>query len=100
MTVRTLFGILLLAAVPAIAADADFNGRWDITVHTQPRPRAWWVELTGVGSPKPAGKFVSASGGALPPPAPSHAPAPGGWNSPASPLPSPPASSSAPMAAT
>ena len=63
MTVRTLFGILLLAAVPAIAADADFNGRWDITVHTQPRPRAWWVELTGVGSPKPAGKFVSAYGG-------------------------------------
>jgi hypothetical protein len=63
MTVRTLLGIVLLSALPLIAADADFNGRWDITVHTQPRPRAWWVELTGVGSPKPAGKFVSAYGG-------------------------------------
>src|ERR1035441_2769853 len=63
MTMRTLFGVLLLAAMPAIAADSDFNGRWDITTLTQPRPRAWWVELTGVGSPNPAGKFVSAYGG-------------------------------------
>ena len=60
---RTLFGVLLLAAMPAIAADSDFNGRWDITTLTQPRPRAWWVELTGVGSPNAAGKFVSAYGG-------------------------------------
>src|ERR1039458_7939477 len=63
MTMRTLigfgFGVLLLAAVPAIAADSDFNGRWDITTLTQPRPRAWWVELSGVGSTKAAGKFVS-----------------------------------------
>jgi hypothetical protein len=57
------FGVFLLAAVPAIAADSDFNGRWDITTLTQPRPRAWWVELSGVGSTKAAGKFVSAYGG-------------------------------------
>ena len=63
MTMRTLFGVLLLSAMPSLAADSDFNGRWDITTLTQPRPRAWWVELTGVGSPKPAGKFVSAYGG-------------------------------------
>ncbi len=63
MTLRTLFVVFLLAAIPSIAADSDFDGRWDVTTHTQPRPRAWWVELTGVGSPKPAGKFVSAYGG-------------------------------------
>jgi hypothetical protein len=63
MTLRTLFAVLLLTAMPSIAADADFNGRWDLTTLTQPRPRAWWVELSGVGSPKAAGKFVSAYGG-------------------------------------
>jgi hypothetical protein len=55
--------ILLLGLSPAFAADQDFNGRWDITVHTQPRPRAWWAELNGVGSPSPTGKFVSAYAG-------------------------------------
>src|SRR6202023_1994471 len=60
---RTLLGIALLAVCPAIAADQEFNGRWDITAMTQPRPRAWWLELTGVGTPQPAGKFVSAYGG-------------------------------------
>jgi len=60
---RTVFGVLLLSAMPSLAADSDFNGRWDLTTLTQPRPRAWWVELTGVGSLKPAGKFVSAYGG-------------------------------------
>ena len=59
---RTLALTLLLASA-ALAAESDFNGRWDITVHTQPRPRAWWVELTGVGTPKPSGYFVSAYGG-------------------------------------
>ena len=39
---RTLLGITLLAACPGIAADQDFNGRWDLTALTQPRPRAWW----------------------------------------------------------
>jgi hypothetical protein len=63
MTLRLLSALLFLAAIPSMAADSDFNGRWDITTLTRPRPRAWWVELTGVGSPKPAGKFVSAYGG-------------------------------------
>ena len=43
-----------------LAADKDFNGRWDITAMTKPRPRAWWLELNGMGSPNPSGKFVSA----------------------------------------
>jgi len=61
---RTLVAFLWLACplVPAFAADSDFNGRWDITVKS-PRPRAWWLELTGVGTGKAAGKFVSAYAG-------------------------------------
>jgi hypothetical protein len=52
-----------LAAWPVLAGTQDYNGRWDITALTQLRPRAWWVELTGVGTPQAAGKFVSAYGG-------------------------------------
>src|SRR5271157_5457342 len=60
---RTLLALSLLAVCPAFSAAPDFNGRWDIHANTQPRPRAWWVELTDVGTPKAAGKFVSAYGG-------------------------------------
>jgi hypothetical protein len=55
--------LVLLTAGAVWGADADYNGRWDITAATQPRPRAWWLELTGVGGAKPAGKFVSAYAG-------------------------------------
>ena len=48
-----------------VAADADFNGRWDLTAAVAGRPRAWWVELHGVGTPQASGKFVSAYGGDL-----------------------------------
>lgn len=58
-----IFGIVMLSGMSLAGADSDFNGRWDITVHTQPRPRAWWVELNGVGTSTAAGKFVSAYGG-------------------------------------
>jgi hypothetical protein len=60
---RALPLLLLLASSPVFSADQDYNGRWDITAHTQPRPRAWWLELSGVGSSTPAGKFVSAYNG-------------------------------------
>ena len=62
MTMRVFAGMILLATA-AIAADQDFNGRWDITSTGQPRPRAMWLELTGVGSANPSGKFVSAYNG-------------------------------------
>jgi hypothetical protein len=62
---RLSFAFILLAAAPLMAADSDFNGRWDITANTQPRPRAWWVELTGVGTATPSGKFISSFGGDL-----------------------------------
>ena len=60
---RTLLGFLLLAVYPAFSADSGFNGRWDITTVGEGRPRAWWVELKGVGTPDAAGKFVSAYAG-------------------------------------
>jgi hypothetical protein len=58
---RAWIGLLVLAAT-SFAADSDYNGRWDITA-IQEKPRAWWVELTGVGTPNAAGKFVSAYAG-------------------------------------
>src|SRR5437764_7689017 len=63
MKMRTVFAGLLLAVCPAFAADQDWNGRWDINAKTQPRPRAWWLELKGVGTASPAGRFVSAYAG-------------------------------------
>jgi len=58
---RSLLGLFLVAIAPSLAADSDFNGRWDIT--TASSLRAWWVELTGVGTPNASGRFVSAFGG-------------------------------------
>src|SRR5881227_3442540 len=58
-----LLALLLLTASSAFSADRDFNGRWDITAHTAPRPRAYWLELTGAGTPSPSGWFVSAYSG-------------------------------------
>jgi hypothetical protein len=60
---RFLFSLLLVCSAAAFGADSDYNGRWDITAHTKPRPRAWWVELNGVGTPGANGKFVSAYAG-------------------------------------
>src|SRR5262245_56441885 len=58
---RALIGLILLAAA-AIAADSDYNGRWDLTTGAA-RRGAWWVELQGVGTPNASGKFVSAYAG-------------------------------------
>jgi hypothetical protein len=60
---RNLVGFFLLAVCPVFSADSSFNGRWDITTVGEGRPRAWWVELKGVGTPGPSGKFVSAYAG-------------------------------------
>ena len=54
---------VILFSIAAFAADKDFNGRWDISANTKPRPRAWWMELKDVGTPNPSGKFVSAYAG-------------------------------------
>ena len=54
--------ILLLAAA-AFAGDARLNGRWDITGYSEPRNRAWWLEITGADTPNPKGRFVTAFAG-------------------------------------
>ena len=64
---RLLPLVFMLVVCPAFGADQNFSGRWDITVHTKPRPRAWWVELNEVGSANANGKFVSAYNGDMNP---------------------------------
>jgi hypothetical protein len=59
---RTLITALLISA-SAFAADAQFNGRWDITVPHESRSRAWWLEVTGAGTPSLKGRFVGFPGG-------------------------------------
>ena len=58
---RAMIGLVSLMAA-AIAADSDYNGRWDLTTGAA-RRGAWWVELKGVGTPNATGKFVSAYAG-------------------------------------
>jgi hypothetical protein len=60
---RTL--LFLTVSLVCAAADADYNGRWDLTVPNESRARAWWLEVTGAGTPNIAGKFVGAPGGQL-----------------------------------
>lgn len=55
----------LLFLIPAFGNDAQWNGRWDITVPHESRSRAWWLEVTGAGSPAIKGKFVGFPGGDL-----------------------------------
>lgn len=58
--------ILGLLALPLLAADADFNGRWNLTVTgSDPRTRAWWLEIDGAGTKNLKGKFVGAPGGQM-----------------------------------
>ena len=54
--------VFLLAAA-AFAGDARLNGRWDITGYSQPRNRAWWLEISGAETASPSGKFVTAYNG-------------------------------------
>jgi 3-keto-disaccharide hydrolase len=56
---------ILLAALPALAADSDFNGRWDLEVHKTPADKAWWLEVTAAGTPDIKGRFVGFPGGSL-----------------------------------
>jgi hypothetical protein len=46
-----------------MAADQDFNGRWNLSVENEARRRAWWLEVTGAGTPNLKGRFVGAPGG-------------------------------------
>jgi len=58
-----VLAILLLLASCVFADDAQFNGRWDITIAREARSRAWWMEISGAGTPALKGKFVGFPGG-------------------------------------
>ncbi len=63
---RSGMKLILVAGIAAslgIAADSDFNGRWDIRVPKEPRARAWWLEVQGAGTPGIKGSFVGFPGG-------------------------------------
>jgi len=60
---RTLLAMVLAASCSAFGADKDFAGRWNIEVLNEARNRAWWLEVSGVGTPKLKGRFVGAPGG-------------------------------------
>lgn len=59
---------LLACSLTAIAADKDFNGRWDLIVHNNPNCTvtcAWWLEVTGAGTPEVKATFVGFPDGSL-----------------------------------
>ena len=49
------------------AGNAQFNGNWDITVHDEKHPRAWWLKIEGADTASPKGEFISAYAGNLNP---------------------------------
>ena len=62
---RAALLLSLVAAAAAFAAESDYDGRWDINVAAGTTPRAWWLELNGVGTANATGRFVSAYNGDL-----------------------------------
>ena len=55
--------LLLTFVCAAYAGNPKFNGRWDITGHSETAKRAWWLEINGAGTASPSGKFVTAFNG-------------------------------------
>src|ERR1700733_13023398 len=73
---RSLFALFgLLAAITLVrtarAAEADFNGRWDIEVLAKAADiqftttKAWWLGITGAGTPEMKIQFVGSPDGSL-----------------------------------
>jgi hypothetical protein len=58
---RRLIVVLMAAGTAALAA--PFDGRWDITILSEPRHRAAWLEITGSATGAPKGRYVSAFDG-------------------------------------
>ena len=65
-----LFSVTILAPT-ARAAEADFDGRWDIQVLAKPADiqftttKAWWLGITGAGTPEMKIQFVGSPDGSL-----------------------------------
>jgi len=71
LALRALVAVIALTSVSR-AADADFNGRWDILVHAKPidfaqftTTAAWWLAVTGAGTPGMNIQFVGSPEGSL-----------------------------------
>src|SRR6202161_579223 len=68
-----LFGLLAVVTLAntARAAEADFNGRWDIEVLAKAADiqftttKAWWLGITGAGTPEMKIQFVGSPDGSL-----------------------------------
>ena len=56
---------LFACSLAAHAADVDFNGRWDLQILKGVTDKAWWLEVSGVGTPEMKGKFIGFPGGDL-----------------------------------
>lgn len=54
--------LALFACFSLVAADAGFDGRWNIHIQ-HPRGRAWWLVVQGAGAGAISGEFVGAPGG-------------------------------------
>ncbi|MCL6544219.1 MAG: hypothetical protein K6T61_03260, partial [Bryobacteraceae bacterium] len=61
---RNLLLILAAASAPVLAADADWNGRWNIS-YPGAANRASWMEVQGAETGRPTVKFVSIYAGDL-----------------------------------
>lgn len=61
---RNVLWILAAVSAPLLAADADFNGRWNIS-YPGAANRASWMEVQGAETGRPTVKFVSIYAGDL-----------------------------------
>jgi hypothetical protein len=68
-TVSLIAALLVFGAI-TLAADKDFDGRWDVEVHSKPSDisfttKAWWIEVTGAGTPDMKVRLVGSPDGSL-----------------------------------
>ena len=75
-TAKLLFALLALLVVitlepTARAAESDFDGNWDLQVHTAPSninfsaAKAWWLSVTDAGTPDMKIQYVGTPDGSL-----------------------------------
>jgi Domain of Unknown Function (DUF1080) len=68
-----VFALLVLISLTSTlrAADGDFNGRWDLQVHSKPADilftttKAWWLGVSGAETPEINLQFVGSPDGGL-----------------------------------
>src|SRR6185437_16979502 len=74
--VKSFFALLALVALIALeptarASESDFNGSWDLQVHSTPSKinfsaaKAWWLSVSGAGTPDMQIQYVGTPDGSL-----------------------------------